>query len=43
MILQKMLFTCLAASCAFGLEVKPDSLSLIVQFMQKWTVDFRSE
>jgi hypothetical protein len=34
MMIQKMLYIFLAASCAFGLEVKPDSLSLTVKLMQ---------
>lgn len=30
-ILQKTLFACLLASCAFGLDIKPDSLSLALK------------
>jgi hypothetical protein len=37
MILQKVLFSCLAASCAFGLDVKPDSLSLTVKLLPNYT------
>ncbi len=34
MKIQKIIFVCLVASCAFGLEVRPDSLSLTVNLMQ---------